>query len=379
MGALLVFVCLAVASASNIRGQEPELKDEVAQARAAETGAAAAAPAETKSESHEDSTGSADTADDEASRESAKENAAAADESKAHKAAEEMIANSEKRWGEVKENCATEQKETTDWIENPVVNVEKMTKRRLAAEHKLLKALESRVAGLRNFIKRIKLTRKRLRKRIIAVNSLFKLKFDENMANVHAATTVLADIGHLKLAPYNPKLNKIKQFKSFETDTTSLIQSTEAALKREGNCADKDECSGATKLAFQAYRKGLELNKAMGVNFEKERKVLGGMRDKIRELLDKKTAKLNKLLAQIERIKGAMADDDYDAAKKSLGEHLNILGKSCAGMEVFAKGLKSRTTKLLGAMENKGEIPAKAETVKVDGASSGSSTGSEQQ
>eukprot|EP00944_MAST-04C_sp_MAST-4C-sp1_P015595 g15595.t1 len=358
--ALLVFVCLAVASASNIRGQEPELKDEVAQARAAETGAAAA-PAESKSESHEDSTGSADTADDKASRESAKENAAAADESKAHKAAEEMIANSEKRWGEVKENCATEQKETTDWIENPVVNVEKMTKRRLAAEHKLLKALESRVEGLRNFIKRIKLTRKRLRKRIISVNALFKLKFDENMANVGAATNVLADIGHLKLAPYNPKLNKIKQFKSFDADTTSLIQMTETALKVE-TCAEKDECSGATKLAFKAYRKGLELNKAMGVNFEKERVVLGGMRDKIRALLDKKTAKLNKLLAQIERIKAAMGDDDYDAAKKSLTEHLKIVGKSCRGMAAFASGLKAKTNSLIGAMENKGDLPKTEKT-----------------
>jgi len=357
--ALLVFVCLAVASASNIRGQEPELKDEVAQARAAETGATAA-PAHT-SESHEDSTGSADTTDDKASRESAKENAAAADESKAHKAAEEMIANSEKRWGEVKENCATEQKETTDWIENPVVNVEKMTKRRLAAEHKLLKALESRVEGLRNFIKRIKLTRKRLRKRIISVNALFKLKFDENMANVGAATNVLADIGHLKLAPYNPKLNKIKQFKSFDADTTSLIQSTETALKVE-TCAEKDECSGATKLAFKAYRKGLELNKAMGVNFEKERVVLGGMRDKIRALLDKKTAKLNKLLAQIERIKAAMGDDDYDAAKKSLTEHLKIVGKSCRGMAAFANGLKAKANSLIGAMENKGDLPKTEKT-----------------
>ena len=41
--ALLVFVCLAVASASNIRGQDPELRDEVNAARAAETGAAASA------------------------------------------------------------------------------------------------------------------------------------------------------------------------------------------------------------------------------------------------------------------------------------------------------------------------------------------------
>merc|ERR1712096_335103 len=165
--------------------------------------------------------------------------------------------------------------------------------------------------------------------------------------------------------------------KSFEADTTSLLQKTESALKGKTNCADKDECSGATKLAFQAYRKGLELNKAMGVNFEKERKVLGGMRDKIRELLDKKTAKLDKLLAQIERIKGAMADDDYDAAKKSLSEHLTVLGKSCRGMGVFAAGLKSRTDKLIGAMDNKGEIPAKAEPIKADGTPA-AATGSEQ-
>ena len=111
---------------------------------------------------------------------------------------------------------------------------------------------------------------------------------------------------------------------------------------KQGSCAEKDECSGATKLAFKAYRKGLELNKAMGVNFEKERVVLGGMRDKIRALLDKKVAKLNKLLAQIERIKAAMGDDDYDAAKKSLTEHLKIVSKSCRGMKAFAAGLKEK-------------------------------------
>lgn len=369
---VLLALCVAAATAANIRGDGSDLHAEVDEARNSAEGAPGAEGAASGT------SGEPEPADDKASRDNQKEAAAAADESKAHMAATQMIATSEKRWGEVSENCAAEKKEVTEWINNPVVNVEKMTKRRLGAEKKLLAALMSRVEGLRNFIARIKLTRKRLRKHIIAVNALFKLKFDENMGNVGAATGVLADIGHLKLAPYNPKLNKIKQFKSFG-EPASLIQITANALKGKTNCAEKDECSGATKLAFQAYRKGLELNKAMGVNFEKERKVLGGMRDKIRELLDKKTAKLNKLLAQIERIKGAMADDDYDAAKKSLGDHLAILGKSCAGMGVFAKGLKSRTTKLLGAMENKGEMPAKAETVKVDGASSGSSTGSEQQ
>jgi len=88
--------------------------------------------------------------------------------------------------------------------------------------------------------------------------------------------------------------------------------------------------------------------------------------------LTKKIAKLNKLLAQIERIKGAMADDDYDAAKKSLGEHLKILARSCAGMGAFEKQLKQKTTKLLGAMDNKGELPAKAPEVKAD------ATGTEQ-
>lgn len=366
---LLLGICLAVASASNIRGDIPA-EQETQEAVNVARGEGAASGAEGAESSA--STG-AEEGDDKAGRDNAKEAAAAGDESKAHAAATEMIATSEKRWGDVKNTCDAEKKDVNDWINNPVVNVEKMTKRRLAAEKKLLAALMSRVEGLRNFIARIKLTRKRLRKHIIAVNALFKLKFDENMANVGAATQVLADIGHLKLAPYNPKLNKIKQFKSFSEDTTSLIQLTTKALKGKTNCADKDECSGATKLAFQAYRKGLELNKAMGVNFEKERKVLGGMRDAIRQLLDKKIAKLNKLLAQIERIKGAMADDDYDAAKKSLGEHLKILAKSCAGMGAFEKQLKQKTTKLLSAMDNKGELPAKAPEVKAD------ATGTEQQ
>merc|ERR1712072_1368152 len=244
---------LAVASASNIRGDTPaeqETRDAVNVARG-EGAASGAEGAESPAAS------GAEEGDDKAGRDNA------------NAAATEMIATSEKRWGDVKNTCDAEKKDVNDWINNPVVNVEKMTKRRLAAEKKLLAALMSRVEGLRNFIARIKLTRKRLRKHIIAVNALFKLKFDENMANVGAATQVLADIGHLKLAPYIPKLNKIKQFKSFSEDTTSLIQLTTKALKGKTNCAEKDECSGATKLAFQAYRKGLELNKAMGVNFEK--------------------------------------------------------------------------------------------------------------
>ena len=122
----------------------------------------------------------------------------------------------------------------------------------------------------------------------------------------------------------------------------------------------------AKVLHLRHDRKGLELNKAMGVNFEKERVVLGGMRDKIRALLDKKTAKLNKLLAQIERIKAAMGDDDYDAAKKSLTEHLKIVGKSCRGMAAFASGLKVhpflKTNSLIGAMENKGDLPKTEKT-----------------
>jgi len=288
---------------------------------------------------------------------SAGEAAAAQDESKAHAATIQIMEESDATWAKVGKTCAKEQASTKDWITNPIVNVPKMTKRRLAAEKKLLAALYSRVEGLKNFIKRIKLTRKRLRERIVSVNALFKLKFDENMANVEAATVVLTDIGHLKLAPYNPKLVKIKNFKCIKCENLALIETTRKALAAASEtCAEKDECSGATKLAFKAYRKGLELNKAMGVNFEKERKILGGMRDKIRALIDQKQQKLNQLLAQIERIKGAMADDDYDAAKKSLTEHLEIVGKSCAGMVTFAKQEKSALEKILGAMENKGEM-----------------------
>ena len=56
-----------------------------------------AQPHQHTSSTHDDATGSAETPDDKATRDSAKENAAAADESKAHKATEDMIATSEKR------------------------------------------------------------------------------------------------------------------------------------------------------------------------------------------------------------------------------------------------------------------------------------------
>jgi|EP00945_MAST-04E_sp_MAST-4E-sp1_P003759 hypothetical protein len=330
---VLLAVLLALASAHNIR-------------RAATGGATGV------------SEGSAETGASEAEQiKAAGEAAASADESKAHAATIKIMEESDATWAKVGKTCAKEESSTKDWLANPIVNVPKMTKRRLAAEKKLLAALLSRVEGLKNFIKRIKVTRKRLRERIVSVNALFKLKFDENMANVEAATVVLTDIGHLKLVPYNPKLVKIKNFKCIKCENLALIEETKTALAAASQtCAEKDECSGATKIAFKAYRKGLELNKAMGVNFEKERKILAGMRDQIRKLIDQKQHKLNQLLAQIERIKGAMADDDYDAAKKSLSEHLQIVGKSCAGMTTFAKQEKGALEKVLSAMENKGEL-----------------------
>ena len=221
------------------------------------------------------------------------------DESKAHEAAVELKISSRKNWVKVLGHCSTELEKTQDWIDHPVVDVEAITKKRLAAEGKLLAALMSRVEGLKNFLQRLKLTRKRLRKRIKSVNALFKLKFDENMANVEAATVVLTDIGHLKLVPYNPKLVKIKNFKCIKCENLALIEETKTALAAASQtCAEKDECSGATKIAFKAYRKGLELNKAMGVNFEKERKILAGMRDQIRKLIDQKQHKHTAIMSR---------------------------------------------------------------------------------
>lgn len=282
------------------------------------------------------------------------------DESKAHKAAVELQASSIKNWAKVSEHCAKEVAKSQEWITHPVVDIEAITKKRLAAEGKLLSALMSRVEGLKNFLKRLKLTRKRLRTRIKSVNALFKLKFDENMDNVKAATNVMQDIGHLKLAPYNPKMSLIKNFKCIACNNNALIEVTEKALvAASAGCAEKDECSGATKIAFETYKTGLELNKLMGVNFEKERVVLAGMRNKVRELIDSRTIKLNALLAQIERIKGAMGDDNYDAAKKSLPAHLNIFKPACSRMAAFSKTEKAALAQLVAAMDNQGELRKK--------------------
>jgi hypothetical protein len=122
---VLLAICLAVATASNIRGQEPGLKEEVNAARAA-TGASEA-------ELASDATGT----DDKAGRENAQQDAASGDESKAHVAATEMIATSEKRWGVVSENCAAEAKDTKDWIENPVVNVEKNDQKKTCSREEI--------------------------------------------------------------------------------------------------------------------------------------------------------------------------------------------------------------------------------------------------
>jgi hypothetical protein len=87
---VLLAICLAVATASNIRGQEPGLKEEVNAARANIAATGASEP--------ESASGASET-DDKAGRENAQQDAAAADESKAHVAATQMIATSEKKMG----------------------------------------------------------------------------------------------------------------------------------------------------------------------------------------------------------------------------------------------------------------------------------------
>ena len=71
------------------------------------------------------------------------------DESKAHEAAVELKISSRKNWVKVLGHCSTELEKTQDWIDHPVVDVEAITKKRLAAEGKLLAALMSRVEGLK--------------------------------------------------------------------------------------------------------------------------------------------------------------------------------------------------------------------------------------
>ena len=93
---------------------------------------------------------------------------------------------------------------------------EALYKERTASKEKLRDALQVRVADLEKFLKKLKKVRSKLYNHIERVNTIFQKKFLENSHNMAAAAKLLHDMGIIKVVPYNPKFNPIKNFAKFD-------------------------------------------------------------------------------------------------------------------------------------------------------------------
>ena len=95
-------------------------------------------------------------------------------------------------------------------------NNEALYKERTASKEKLRDALTARVADLTKFVKKLYKIRSKLYNHIERVNTIFQKKFLENSHNMAASAKLLHDMGIIKVVPYNPKFNPIKNFAKFD-------------------------------------------------------------------------------------------------------------------------------------------------------------------
>merc|ERR1712072_695606 len=186
---------------------------------------------------------------------------------------------------------------------------------RTESKEKLLAALKVRVDSLSKFLKKLKKIRSKLYNHIERVNTIFQKKFLENSHNMAAAAKLLHDMGIIKVVPYNPKFNPIKNFAKFDPSQMSLIQLS--ISKSERNLAlqqmemeakmalatsDNKSCEKASAAAFEIFKLALRLNNDMYTRFEQEREVLRKFRLGLRGMIEKREAKLAALTKQMKAL-----------------------------------------------------------------------------
>ena len=159
-----------------------------------------------------------------------------------------------KGYGKSAAICAEEEKLTVAW-QNEVQDMGQAARK--ASKEKLAAALENRLAGLRKFLKRLKKMRSRLREHIVRTNTIYETKYTENLDNVHLAANVLKELGMIQTEPWNPHINKIKNFKSFEEqkEDGDAVDATDApaAVGASGPAEDATPPSNFMQLKETNY------------------------------------------------------------------------------------------------------------------------------
>lgn len=239
-------------------------------------------------------------------------------------------------------------------------------KERTESKEKLAGALRTRVQQLTKFLKKLKKIRSKLYSHIERVNTIFQKKFLENSHNMAAAAKLLHDMGIIKVVPYNPKFNPIKNFAKFDPSTMSLIQLSlhrsernlalqqmemEAKLTLATN--DNKSCEKASSAAFEIFKLALRLNNDMYDRFEQERTVLRKFRLGLRSMIEKREAKLVKLTKQLAALEKALADNSHPfrELRKNMAGHVEVLKKSCDKFPVEQKTIADQYTKTIDLVQ----------------------------
>jgi len=291
-------------------------------------------------------------------------------------------------------DCKKETAETGEWLKtiegNSAANLADF-KAREADKGKLTEALETRIAGLKEFIAQLKDILAKLGFHIERTNKLYGTKYDANLQDQTAASLALHDLSLDFAAPHNVKLNPIQQVKDWSGDadasstpdvdakpaepeakaepkkaaakTEALMMFIEAQVQEKMSICKGPGCAGAYQKSFGLYKLGYKNNVQNKANFESERKTLGMFRKKTRAMLDKKAAKLKALTQQLEKLKAAMANPDGNLADlfPLVKEHATVFESSCKDFATSSASGKEALSALLQAIQAK-----KAEADKED-------------
>lgn len=251
------------------------------------------------------------------------------------------------------EMCVKEMAATKAWIKAGLSYEGEAARK--ASQAKLKEALESRIAGLKKALARLKNLRRRLYDVIVRVNAIFKTKYLENAEYMKGGLKALHTVGVVTTKAHNPRFNPIRNFASYTanhasqaktlfielnnkrvSESISLKQAramvmTVAQLKHKSVNVDpcqNPHCEKIREEAFELYAVSLKLNAQMFENFELERRVLRAFREGLKALIKDRISKIARLSAQLKRVLAAMGrDETFNVGP--LEEHLSILNKAC--------------------------------------------------
>lgn len=230
--------------------------------------------------------------------------------------------------------------------------------RRRQSKEALRSAVATRLEQLKKFLVKLKQIRARLYDHINRVNTIFQKKFLENSHNMAAASKLLHDLGLIKVLPYNPKFNPIKNFASFDPSKMSLIQVDMAKTERnmalqqmemEANLAlattaDNEACKKASNTAFEIFKLALKLNEELYERFESEREILREFRLGLRGMIETRQKKVDALTKQLSALDKALADESHPflELRKNMKDHVDILTTSCNKFKTQATDITAK-------------------------------------